>query len=200
MTKINLRRLGLALSLATGVATMGAATTVPALAQSVGSGSTITANFDTALNTKNATVGEPFKMTITAPSALAGGVIHGHIADVRPAGQGRKAYFTLATDYVALGNGRTANLNGHFTSTGAKAENTTAQKGIGAAAGAAVGSQTIGRLLGGTLGSVVGIAGGAAGGYAYANNKKANLYIDRGFTATVVTDAPVYVRRTQSHY
>ena len=147
------------------------------------------------VNTKNAQVGDPVSFTVVEPypngrTTFSGAVIHGHVAEVSKASQGRKATMRLGFDSMTLRDGERGPVSGEVVALKTVSENTTARKALGAGAGMAVGSQTIGRILGGTLGGVVGTLGGAAGGYAYANNAKANF--------NVATGAPATIRTTQS--
>jgi hypothetical protein len=183
-------------SLATG-AYAQSTTTVPA-------GSTINTQLTSAdVNTKNAKDGQPVTFQVVGPypagiTSLEGASVHGHVASVRPAGQGRKALLTLAFDSVTFADGHTSPISGSVLKMDAKSENTVARKGLGAAAGAAVGSQTIGRILGGTLGSVVGLAGGAAGGYAFANNAKPNFNLATGAHVQIQTASTLEVPLRQA--
>ncbi len=172
-------------------------TTLPA-------GSTINTQLTSAdINTKNATAGQPVTFQVVGPypagnTSMEGASVHGHIASVRAAGQGRKASLTLAFDSITFADGHNAPISGSVLKMDSKKESTTARKGIGAAAGAAVGSQTIGRILGGTLGSVVGLAGGAAGGYAYANNAKPNFDVATGARVQIQTSSSLEVPLRQA--
>jgi hypothetical protein len=187
------------LSLATAIA--AAATGPASAALRIDSGETIHAMLTSAdINTKNAHVGDPFRMRIEPPypgghTSLAGGAIYGHVSEVRSGGQGRKAQLKLAFDRLQLPNGESSPLRGTVVKLDRTAENTTARKGLGAGVGAAVGSQTIGRILGGTLGSVVGLVGGAAGGYLYGSNDKPNFNVASGSAVSIRTDANEVVTR-----
>lgn len=155
------------------------------------------------INTKNAHVGDAFRMTLVPPypgnhESLSGGVLYGHIREVRSGGQGRKAQLKLSFDRLELPNGESAPISATVRKLDKTAENTTARKALGAGAGAAVGSQTIGRLLGGALGSVVGLVGGAAGGYLYGNNDKPNFDVGTGSQVTLVTTSRAVIERRQS--
>ncbi len=172
--------------------------------QSIPAGSTINTQLTSPdINTKSAKDGDQVTMQVVAPypndvTGLEGASIHGHVASVRAAGQGRKALLTLAFDSISFADGHTAPVQGSVLKMDAKSENTTARKGLGAAVGAAVGSQTIGRVLGGTLGSVVGLAGGAAAGYAYGNNAKANFNVATGAHVRIQTSSDLEVPRRQA--
>jgi hypothetical protein len=151
------------------------------------------------INTKNAEVGQTFTMLVVPPypngdRTLAGATLYGHISQVTPAGQGRKAHLLLAFDSLKLPNGESAVVSAQVVQLSSKSENTTARKALGAGAGAAVGSQTIGRILGGAAGSVVGLLGGAAGGFLYANNDKANFNVATGASAVIKTTVTTRVR------
>jgi len=155
------------------------------------------------INTKNAQPGDGFSMDVVSPypggdTNFSGAVVRGHVAEVRSAGQGRKAQLKLAFDSIVFSNGRSAPISGSVTSMNSKSENTTAKKGLAAAVGAAIGSQTIGRIIGGSAGSVVGLLGGAAGGFLYANNSKANFNLGKGAQITLTTTSPVAVPRRQA--
>jgi hypothetical protein len=155
------------------------------------------------INTKNAHVGDPFRMQLVQPypgdhASLAGGVLHGHVLEVRSGGQGRKAQLKLGFDRLELPNGESSPIHATVEKLDKTPENTTARKALGAGAGAAVGSQTIGRLLGGALGSVVGLVGGAAGGYLYGNNDKPNFNVATGSQVTLVTTSRALLERRQS--
>ena len=178
----------------------------PAFAQSsaVAAGSTINTELTSAdINTKNAKDGDAVTFQVVAPypdgnTNLEGASVHGHVANVRAAGQGRKALLTLAFDSITFADGRSAPIAGSVLKMDSKNESTTARKGLGAAAGAAVGSQTVGRILGGTLGSVVGLAGGAAAGYAYGNNAKPNFNVATGAHVKIQTSNTLEVPRRQA--
>ena len=147
------------------------------------------------VNTKNAQPGDPVTFSVVEPypngrTAFSGATIHGHVADVTKAGQGKKAAMRIGFDSIMLRDGEHGPVSGEVVALKTVSENTVARKAVGAGAGMAVGSQTIGRILGGTLGGVVGTLGGAAAGYAYANNDKANF--------SIVKDAPATIRITQS--
>jgi hypothetical protein len=155
------------------------------------------------INTKNAKDGDPVTLQIVGPypegnTNLEGASVHGHVESVRSAGQGRKALLTLAFDSITFADGHTGPISGSVLKMEAKSQNTTARKGIGAAAGAAVGSQTVGRILGGTLGSVVGLVGGALGGFAYANNSKANFNVATGARVQIQTASNLEVPQRQA--
>ena len=172
-------------------------TTVPA-------GSTINTQLTSAdVNTKNAKDGQPVTLQVVGPypsgnTNLEGASVHGHVASVRAAGQGRKAILTLAFDSITFADGHNAPISGSVLKMDAKNESTAARKGLGAAAGAAVGSQTVGRILGGTLGSVVGLAGGAAAGYAYGNNAKPNFNVATGAKVQIQTASTLEVPLRQA--
>lgn len=171
---------------------------------SVPAGSTINTQLTSAdINTKSAKEGEAVTLQVVAPypdgnTNLVGASVHGHVASVRSAGQGRKASLSLAFDSITFADGRNAPVSGSVLKMDAKNENTTARKGLGAAAGAAVGSQTVGRILGGTLGSVVGLAGGAAAGYAYGNNAKPNFNVATGAHVQIQTATTLEVPLRQA--
>lgn len=155
------------------------------------------------INTKNAQVGDPFTMEVIPPypegdRAFASARIRGHVAEVRSAGQGRKAQLRLAFDRIVFAGGRSEPISGSVVTLQTQKANTTARKALGAGAGAAVGSQTIGRILGGVAGGVVGILGGAVGGFLYASNNKANFDVARGAVATIQTTTAVEVPRPQA--
>ena len=154
------------------------------------------------LNTKTSAIGDGFSLRVQSADRfdglLQGAVIRGHVANVRSAGQGRKAILTLAVDSISFPDGRSAPLDATVTALGGKKDNTTAQQAVGAGAGAAVGSQTVGRAIGGSAGSVIGLLGGALGGLAYARNDKANYDLAPGNTVTIRTQSPLSVPRRQA--
>jgi hypothetical protein len=155
------------------------------------------------INTKSAKVGDGFTMVVVPPYPggdpnYAQATIHGHVADVTSAGQGRKAQLKLVFDTIAFASGQSQAISGSIVRIETKSENTTARQAIGAGAGAAVGSQTIGRILGGAFGSLVGILGGAVGGFLYGANDKANLDVVTGAKATIQTTTPIEVPRRQA--
>ncbi len=205
MVSIRFPRLRRAMS-ASMLGALFALSSTAAFAQttSVPAGSTISTQLTSPdINTKTAKDGDQVTMQVVAPypddvTGLEGASVHGHIASVRSAGQGRKALLTLAFDSITFADGHSSPIAGSVLKMDAKSDNTTARKGLGAAAGAAVGSQTIGRILGGTLGSVVGLAGGAAAGYAYANNAKANFNVATGAKVKIQTSSDLEVPRRQS--
>ncbi len=133
----------------------------------------------------NAHVGDAFRMQLVPPypgnhTSLAGGVLYGHVSEVRGGRERRKAQLKLSFDRLELPNGERSPISATVQKLDKTPANTTARKALGAGAGAAVGIHTIGRLHGGTLGSVVGLVGGAAGGYLYGNNDKPNFNVATG--------------------
>jgi outer membrane lipoprotein SlyB len=155
------------------------------------------------INTKSAKPGDGFTMLVIPPYPngdpnFAQATIHGHVADVTSAGQGRKAQLRLAFDTITFQSGQSQPVSGSIVKIETKNEDTTARQAIGAGAGAAVGSQTIGRILGGAFGSLVGILGGAVGGFLYGANNKANLDVATGARATIQTSTPIEVPRRQA--
>jgi hypothetical protein len=198
--RVRAHRVSAAASLALGLAASGlalAAMTIPAGTQL----HAVLSSPD--INTKNAQVGGTFTMQVVAPypngdATLASATIYGHVAQVTPAGQGRKAQLQLAFDSIRLPNGESAPISGTVVSAQMKSENTTARKALGAGVGMAVGSQTIGRIVGGAAGGVLGILGGAAAGFLYANNDKANFNIATGAAVVLKTTQSARVR-VQGH-
>ncbi|MGP6159853.1 MAG: hypothetical protein ACLPYS_20545 [Vulcanimicrobiaceae bacterium] len=155
------------------------------------------------INTKSAKAGDGFTMVVVPPypggdQDFAQSTIHGHVADVTGAGQGRKASLKLAFDSITFASGQTQPISGSIIKIETKNEDTTARQALGAGAGAAVGSQTIGRILGGAFGSLVGILGGAVGGFLYGSNDKANFDVATGARATIQTSTPIEVPRRQA--
>ncbi len=167
-------------------------------------GSTITTQLTSAdISTNRAKDGDPVTMQVVAPypdgnPAFAGSSVRGHVANVRAAGQGRKALLTLAFDSITFANGRNEPISGSVLAMEAKGENTTARKTLGAAAGAAIGSQTIGRIIGGSAGSVVGLLGGAVAGLAYGANDKPNVSLATGSHVKIQTTSTVEVPLRQA--
>jgi hypothetical protein len=155
------------------------------------------------INTKNAKAGDGFTMMVVPPypngeTAFENATIHGHVADVKAAGQGRKADLKLAFDAITFQDGQSVPLAGSVVSIQTKKENTTARKALGAGAGMAVGSQTVGRIIGGAAGGVIGLLGGAVGGYLFANNRKANFNVARGAKVTFQMSSNLEVPRRQA--
>ena len=173
-------------------------------AQALPVGSTITTQLTSAdVSTKKAKDGDPVTMQVVAPypdgnPAFAGATVRGHVASVRPAGQGRKPLLSLAFDSITFANGSNEPISGSVLAMEAKGENTTARKTLGAAAGAAVGSQTIGRIIGGSAGSVVGLLGGAVAGLAYGSNDKPNVSLATGSHVKIQTTSTVEVPLRQA--
>jgi hypothetical protein len=155
------------------------------------------------INTKTAQIGDGFTMNIVQPfpsgdPSFTGAVLRGHVSDVAPGSQGKAARLQLAFDSIVFPNGDSVPVSGTVMNQTAKADNTTARKGLAAAIGAAIGSQTIGRIIGGSAGSVVGLLGGAAGGYFYAANNKPNLDLARGTAVSIQTNTDVEIPRRQA--
>jgi hypothetical protein len=175
-----------------------------AFAQTVAAGTDINGVLSSPdINTKNAKVGDGFTMTVVPPypdgdAAFADATIHGHVADVKAAGQGRRPDLKLAFDAITFQDGETVPVTGAVVSIQTKRENTTARKALGAGAGMAVGSQSIGRIIGGAAGSVIGLLGGAIGGFLFANNKKANFNVARGAKVTFQMTSALEVPRRQA--
>jgi len=186
-------------------AALAAAIALPAAAQyTLAEGTQISAVLATEdIDTKTAQIGDGFTMDIVAPypngdANFAGARLRGHVSDVQSAGQGKPARLRLAFDSIVFPNGVTSPISAAVTTQAAKADNTTARKGLGAAIGAAIGSQTIGRIIGGSAGSVIGLLGGAAGGYFYAANNKPNFDLAHGTTVSVQTTQPMEIPRHQA--
>ncbi|MGP6190124.1 MAG: hypothetical protein ACLPSH_08580 [Vulcanimicrobiaceae bacterium] len=175
-----------------------------AFAQTVAAGTNVNGVLSSPdINTKNAKVGDGFTMTVVPPypngdTAFQNATIHGHVADVRAAGQGRKPDLKLAFDAITFQDGQSVPVTGAVVSIQTKKENTTARKALGAGAGMAVGSQTVGRIIGGAAGGVIGLLGGAIGGYLFANNKKANFNVARGAKVTFQMTSALEVPRRQA--
>ena len=173
-------------------------------AQTVAAGSSVNATLSSPdINTKNAKVGDGFTMSVVPPypdgdAAFENATIHGHVADVRSAGQGRKPELKLAFDAITFQDGQSTPITGSVVKIQTTKENTTARKGLAAGAGAAVGSQSVGRVIGGAAGSVVGLLGGAVAGFLYGANKKANFNVAKGANVTIQTSSPLEVPRRQA--
>ncbi|MFY9781247.1 MAG: hypothetical protein WAJ85_12165 [Candidatus Baltobacteraceae bacterium] len=177
-----------------------------AFAQTVAAGTDINGVLSSPdINTKKARVGDGFTMTVVPPypdgdAVFENATIHGHVADVRAAGFGRKPDLKLAFDAITFQDGQTVPVTGSVVSVQAKKENTTVRNAVGAGAGMAVGSQSVGRIIGGAAGGVIGMLGGAIGGYLFARNDKANFSVARGARVTFqVTSALEVPRRQAAH-
>ena len=176
----------------------------PSQAQALPVGSTITTQLTSAdVNTKNARPGDPVTMQVVTPYpdaniVFAGATVRGHVANVRAAGQGRKAMLLLAFDSITFANGRNEPITGSVLAMDSKSENTTARKALGAGTGAAVGSQTVGRIIGGSAGSVVGLLGGAVAGFAFGANNKPNVNLATGSHVKIQTTSTVEVPLRQA--
>jgi hypothetical protein len=176
---------------------------VPAVAaETIPSGTSISATLSSPdIRTNKNQVGDPFTAHVVGPYAtkyLRGAVVHGHVARIRSAGQGRTAKLELSVDSLVFADGIKVPASAYSTSIAEVKDNTTTRKALGAGVGAAVGSQTVGRLLGGALGGVVGIAGGAAAGYAYAKNNRPNFDVPTGATVVFQVAQTIDVPRPQA--
>jgi hypothetical protein len=163
-----------------------AGTAFAAYPSTLGAGTSISATLSSGdINSKNANVGDRFSMTVVQPypngdGAYAGATIYGHVTGVERASQGRKAGIQLGFDRIVLRNGMQAPVSGHVLQADAKQESTVARDAIGAGVG-----MIVGNYLGKHVGTNLGGLGGAAGGFLYANNLKAQIYIQRGARVTL---------------
>jgi hypothetical protein len=171
---------------AAAVLAYGAGTAFAAYPTTLGAGTSIVAHLSSGdINSKNANVGDGFSMTVVQPypngdAAYGGATVYGHVIGVQRASQGRKAGIQLGFDKIVLRNGMQAALSGHVTQADAKQESAVAKDAIGAGVGMIVGN-IIGKKLGTNLGGLA----GAGGGFLYANNLKAQIYIQRGAQVTL---------------
>jgi|SRR5665213_75621 len=171
---------------ATALLTYGAGPAFAAYPSTLGAGTSIAATLSSAdINSKSANIGDPFTLRVVRPypngdGSYAGATVYGHVTGVERASQGRKAGLQLGFDKIVLRNGMQAHVSGHVLQAGAKQENTIARDATGAAVGMIVGNY-LGKQLGTNAGGLL----GAAGGFLYANNVKAQIYIQRGAQVTL---------------
>jgi hypothetical protein len=167
----------------------------PALAaypSTLSAGTSIAATLSSGdINSKNANVGDRFSMTVVQPypngdPAYGGATVYGHVVGVQRASQGRKAGLQLTFDKIVLRNGMQAHVSGHVLQASIKQEDMIVKDAVGAGVGMIVGNY-VGKHMGTNLGGLV----GATGGFLYANNLKAQIFIQRGAQVTMQLDHSV---------
>jgi len=161
-------------------------------ASAIPAGTTITGTLLTGLDSGKANVGDQFTIAVARPYpngdvSYSGARIHGHVASVVRAGQGRKAQLGLAFDSIVLTNGASSPLSGHVLHVDQKQKSAVLQQAAGAGVGMIVGNILGKKLLGTNLGGLA----GAAGGFVYANNLKTNFTVPQNSTVTIQTDHAV---------
>ena len=171
---------------------------VAASADAIPSGTTITGILQTPLDSGKARVGDGISITVTRPypdgdASYANATIRGHVANVTPAGQGRKPEIDLAFDSIVLGSGASSPISGHVLNVQEKKKSAIVTQ----AAGAGIG-MIVGNVLGKAVHSNLGGFAGAAGGFLYANNRKQNFTVPANSSITLQTDATV--QRPQARY
>ncbi|MBC5809511.1 MAG: hypothetical protein GIW95_01440 [Candidatus Eremiobacteraeota bacterium] len=171
----------------------------PAFSATLPAGTSITTVLTSAdLNSKSAYVGQRFSLRVVPPypnddAAYTNAIVYGHVTNVVRASQGKKAQLNMAFDRIVLANGLQSTVTGHILQADVKQEDQTLQKAAGAGVGMVVGN-IIGKKLGTNLGGLV----GAGGGFLYANNLKAQIFIQTGAHITIQTDRSVVPGRRQS--
>jgi hypothetical protein len=191
-TIIRSARTTVAALVAAAVLACGAGTAFAAYPSTLSAGTSIVATLSSGdINSKNANVGDRFSMTVVQPypngdAAYSGATVYGHVTGVQRASQGRKAGLQLGFDKIVLRNGMQAHVSGHVLNAGAKQESVIVKDAVGAGVGMIVGNY-VGKHVGTNLGGLV----GAAGGFLYANNLKAQIYIQRGAQVTMQLDHSV---------
>ena len=150
---------------------MVASAAAPAAAQ-IAPGTTLVGSIDQAINSKDAQVGQTFKLTDVHSNNhdVNGGIVYGHVASVTRAGQGTKAQIELAYDKVNTRSGNIYQLSGRTTSVTVHTKSN-ALKETAATAG--------GVLVGALVGPVAAVVGGGTG-FLVAKNSKENVTIPKG--------------------
>jgi hypothetical protein len=146
-------------------------------------GTVLVGNMDQALDSSKVQVGQAFTMSDVHSQSrdIHGATLYGHVADVRPASQGRNAQIELAFDKLHTLSGNSYAVVGSATQVQTNTKSNAVKEAGGAVAGAIVGG-ILGRTL---LHSDVGLPVGAAGGYLAAKNNRANIVIPQNATVTV---------------
>jgi outer membrane lipoprotein SlyB len=193
---------------ALAVAALVAATPIAASAQATGetllpSQTVLTGTLEQQINSKSASVGDPFVLDVQAPypgddQRYAGARIYGHVAAVTHASLSRKGVVQLATDRLTLADGTTASLNSQVLSIDAQGNKSNST--VKTIAGAVIG-QVVGNYIGKHIGTDVGGAIGAIGGAIYAANTGQNIALNQGSQVSVKTTQPATVlSRRQANY
>ncbi|GAC1533793.1 MAG: hypothetical protein NVS2B17_01950 [Candidatus Velthaea sp.] len=168
---------------------------VPASAQSVAPGTSLSGTLMQDVSSKDAQVGQGVTLTnVTAANgstSVRGATIYGHVADVTRAGQGKRPQVQIALDKIVYANGQTQAITGVVTSAQENTKSNTVREVGGAVLGNIVGNiaaKKLGLPLGGLL--------GAAGGFLYAKNYHENVTIPKDSIVTVrVTTARRQAKR-----
>lgn len=148
-----------------------------------------------AINSKAASVGDPFVLDVQAPypaddQRFAGAKVYGHVSAVTHASLARKGVVQLATDRIVLNDGTTASLNSQILSIDAQGNRSNSTiKTIG---GAVIGN-LLGNYIGKHIGTDVGGAIGAIGGAIYAANTGQNITLNQGSQVSVKTTQPATI-------
>jgi hypothetical protein len=162
----------------------------------------ITGTLEQSINSKNAQVGDPFVLDVTAPypaddQRYQNARVYGHVAAVTRANGTHKGAVNLAFDRLTLMDGTTASLTGQVLSLDAKQGGNSSARGL---AGAVVG-QILGNYIGKHIGTDVGGAVGAIGGAIYAGNLGTNVTVNQGTQVALKTTSPaVVLSRRQAGY
>jgi hypothetical protein len=170
--------------LATAVASVAIATSVPALVlaqDSIGqpilpSQTVLTGTLEHPINTKTAQPTDQFVLDIQPPypgddQRFNGARVIGHIATVNHAGGMKKGSVTLAFDRLMLADGTEASVSGQMLSTqgGQQGGSTASRAIVGGVIGDIVGNY-LGKHAGTDIGGAVGAIGGAVAGASLGTN------------------------------
>jgi hypothetical protein len=143
----------------------------------IASGTTLTGTLDRELNSKNAQVGQPFKLLNLNSHAydINGATAYGHVSSVQSGGAGRKGEIKLAIDKINTRSGNIYKVSGYTTDVKVNTKSNAGKELGGAAAGA---------LVGGLIGHGVGAILGASGGFLVAKNVHENVTVPQGSLVT----------------
>lgn len=145
-------------------------------------GTIVTGTIGTALDSKNAYVGEPVSLhdVLSQDGAVAHATLLGTVTDVIPAGQGRNAQVRMHFDHLRFNDGSVTPVDGAVVSVDVHTKNNALKE---------VGGALAGMIAGNALGTIVGLAGGgllgAVGGFLIAHNNRENVVIPQDSTVTV---------------
>ncbi len=146
------------------------------------------------LNTKTAAVGDGFVINETAlPNdnpAFQNAKIYGHVGQVTPAGQGRKAQLKLTFDRIVFPDGSAAPLDATVVNMAPSTGSNTTKEVAGAVVGDLVGNY-LGKHIGLGIGGLV----GAAGGYLYAKNSQNDFTVSQGSTVTLQLNSAIVTQK-----
>lgn len=159
----------------------------PALAKEIiiASGTDLTAQVMTSVNSKTAQKGDQVYVMLVPPypngdSSFYHAKIYGHVTRVVKAGQGREARLGFDFDKVILHDGVTAPISARVINVTENRKNNTAQIAGGALIGMLAGNY-LGKLVGTNAGGAVGLATGAL----LAANMKSNVTVPAGSSMTL---------------